>query len=343
MNWPLLHKYLTGESTPDEREKVDRWMKKDEKNREFFDSLIKIWSVQPHDNVEVDAQKAWESFSKKLPEADKKDKINPLKKTKDRFNRKGYNRVTTFSAAAAALLVVALYLYLFFPGLFYQDQSLAQKQPQVQKIETAMGQRTSFRLFDGTHIYLNAASMVRISPYYGDTTRTIYLQGEAFFDVAHNPEAPFIVRTGEGYSRVLGTKFAVKSYPGDHQMQVTVEEGRVRLASEEKPEQAAELTKSTLGLLGADGNTQVRKVANLAEYVAWKDGQLVFESTPFQKVIPRLERWYNIRIKADSALYSQKVTASFDTEPVMEVLSVLALSLDARFKRNKRQISFNSK
>lgn len=350
MNWTILHKYLSEECTQAEKEKVEHWIRSDQRNREFYDSLEKIWSVEPDHNIKVDAKDAWESFNEKISEGERGEYGSQKALTSlhsmqsETRRRKGYSRPVAVSIAAAIIFLVGVLLYLFLPNSRTTDQELAKKESQIQEISTELGQRTSFRLADGTHVYLNADSRVQIPSTFGDSIRSVQLQGEAYFDVARDPSVPFVVYSGHSSTRVLGTRFGVKAYPQDERVQVVVEEGKVAVNSSDKP--AAEelyLNANQVGLLDSDGESQITMVKGVSAYLAWKDGRMVFESTPFKKVIPQLERWYNIKVVVDSSLYSQQVTASFSDEPMLEVLNILALSLDAEFQRDGRNISFHLK
>ncbi|SHF84590.1 FecR family protein [Fodinibius roseus] len=349
MNWTILHKYLSDECTQAEKEKVEHWIRSDQRNQAFYDSLEKIWSIEPDHNIKVDAKDAWNSFREKISEEKEGEGEYASQKTLTGFQsiqsgkpgRKGYRRPVAVSIAAAMILLAGVLMYFFLPNFGATDQELAQKKSQIQEISTELGQRTSFRLADGTQVYLNADSRVQIPSTFGDSIRSVQLQGEAYFDVARDPSVPFVVYSGHSSTRVLGTRFGVKAYPQDERVQVVVEEGKVALSSSGRS--AAEdlhLTANQVGLLGSDGEPQVTRVKGVSAYFAWKDGRMVFESTPFEKVIPQLERWYNVKIVTDTALYSRQVTASFSDEPMLEVINILALSLNAEFQRDGRNISF---
>src|SRR5699024_3042171 len=132
-------------------------------------------------------------------------------------------------------------------------------------------------------------------------------------------------------------------YPGDQKMRVPVAEGEVALgSSEEHSTESPHLTRNKIGILESDKEIQVKETGDIADYLASKDGWPVSRSTPFAEVIPRLERWYNIEIAADASLSGQKITATFKEEPMLEVLNILALSLDAKFKKTGRKIIFSS-
>jgi ferric-dicitrate binding protein FerR (iron transport regulator) len=344
MNWALLHKYLLGECTPIEKKKVEDWLKEDKSNQHLFDSLSKVWSVEPADNFDVNAKEAWKEFRKKIKtetSVESSSIIDNLQELSDR--REKYSRPLALSIAAGVAMITFISVYLFMSGTFTIDQTDV-RADQVQEVTTKPGQRTSFQLADGSKVSLNSDSNIRISPEFGDSLRKVYLEGEAYFEVASNPDIPFEVHSGHSYTQVLGTKFGVKAYPDDQNIQVVVEEGEVMLGTANKDsEKEKKLTENTLGILDSDGTSQVFHIGKTTKYLAWKNGRLMFDSTPFREVIPRLERWYNIKITADSSLSSQKVTATFKDEPMVEVLNILAISLDARLGQENRKINFKSK
>ena len=325
-----------------------RWLDASSDNRAYFDTLLKVWSVKPDDNIEVDGQAAWDTVSEKLTEGDKR--RNPslrfngnysMRQPKVKSQRR--SRFWPVRAVAAAIVVVAMALYFglidFGPG----GQQQAGKKQEFHEVTTEPGQRTSFYLADGTQVCLNADSQIQILPSFGDSIRSLRLKGEAYFDVAANPEMPFLVYTEGSYTRVLGTKFGVRAYPGDQNIRVAVAEGEVTLGiSEENSIGGLHLTRNKIGILDSDKKIKVKEAEDITSYLAWKDGRLVFRSTPFDEVVSRLERWYNIDITADASLSAQKITATFKEEPMLEVLNVLALSLDAKFKKTGRKIIFSS-
>src|SRR5690625_2771207 len=349
MKWTLLHKYLTGEHTPEEKEQTERWIQSDEQNRKMVDGLLKIWSVEPEDHIQVSTHQGWDALRGRFSENKKKDSKGAKSPSSQNIRtesarRKEYSYKAAVPIAAAAIAAAAVLVYMFLPGLDLLYESDAPK-ARVQEISTELGQRTSFLLSDNTLVHLNAGSRVTIPPTFGDSVRSIRLTGEAYFDVTHDQGIPFIVHSGGSATRVLGTKFCIKAYTGEEQVQVVVEEGAVELRSSNQASEAAvrHLTKKQVGRLGPDGNITMENIEKIAGYLGWKDGRLVFESTSFEEVVPRLERWYRIEIEADPSFDKQKVTASFSDEPMMEVMNILAASLDADLKKNDRTMIFNSK
>src|SRR5699024_3214278 len=96
-----------------------------------------------------------------------------------------------------------------------------------------------------------------------------------------------------------------------------------------------------IGIFATQRQTRVSDANNIQQYLSWKDGKLIFEDTPFRQVRPQLERWCNIVCTvADSSLNNRRITASFDGEPMTEVLNVVALSMDMSYEREGRNVIF---
>ncbi|MCW9706491.1 FecR domain-containing protein [Fodinibius salsisoli] len=347
MDWELLHKYLSGECTSEEKNRVDAWLQEDREHQYLLDSLSKIWEISPKDEMHVDSQSAWNSFqdkisSEKEPPAKDKNAISGVTKlVAQPYSKRKSNSWLSGTAVAVAILLTGLFMYNFLgsQNSSNKNSSLTKnKQPHV--VVTERGQRTLFKLPDGTRIHLNAASKVEIPASFGDSLRRINLEGEAYFDVIHDQEKPFIVHSGDSYTKVLGTKFGVKAYPDDSSIQVVVEEGKVALERSRMPsEKSMRITKNRLGFLSKSGEAKQIEISELAQFLGWKDGRLVFNSTPVEEVIRRLERWYNIDIAVgEVSIRDQTMTASFHDEPMMEVLNILAASLNAEYKQKGRKI-----
>ncbi|MFH5834318.1 FecR domain-containing protein [Halalkalibaculum sp. DA384] len=332
MNWNLLHRYLTGECTPEQRQQVESWLESDPRNREFMNSLERIWSVEPAPETQVDARAAWEEFETRMvPVA-----------VRQRPSRGGdYARMIAYGLSAAAVILVA---FLFFQQVPAGEQSPPGPVATSQEIVTERGQRTTVRLGDGTRVQLNADSRLQIPGDYLQSGRQVRLQGEAYFEVEPDPDQPFLVHTQGTYTKVLGTKFGVRAYPEDARVQVVVTEGKVELGRPSGGIGARQLTRNQVGVLLAGGETRVSEQANLQPYLGWTEGRLVFEDTPFLEVRRQLERWYDIQITlADSTLGQRRLTASFSGEPMTEVLSIVALSTDMSYTRERRAVTFRDR
>ena len=160
------------------------------------------------------------------------------------------------------------------------------------------GNQSHVVLSDNTVVYLNAGSRLVYPTQFTGKTREVLLFGEAYFDVAKNPDKPFIVKTSNLDIKVLGTKFNVSSYAEDNLIQTVLKEGSVSVRRNGagffekdiimKPNQMTSFDKTT-------SQTKIQEVDS-NYYTLWTKGLLSFEEIDFARVIKKLERFYNISI-----------------------------------------------
>ncbi len=161
------------------------------------------------------------------------------------------------------------------------------------------GQMSEITLFDGTHVWLNSGTSIKLSQRFGKKDRKIELEGEAFFTVEHG-EIPFIVHMKNHEVEVLGTSFAAVSYPDETFSQVTLVEGKVQINNAAgrtirhlEPNQQIHIPDN------ANDKIFVREVSTLF-YKSWISGQIKFDEERLADVARRLERWYNVEIRFDN-------------------------------------------
>ena len=166
------------------------------------------------------------------------------------------------------------------------------------------GKTSELFLPDGTKVYLNAGSRLVYPENFTGKTREVFLSGEAFFDVKHDKEHPFIVQIEDFRVKVLGTKFNVSAYPTDNIVETVLAEGKVSMEKNNSgmfdkaidliPNQMASFNRTTL-------ETSVKQV-DTDNYILWTEGLLKFESTDLSRITKRLERYYNIRFQYNEPL-----------------------------------------
>ncbi|NUQ19981.1 MAG: DUF4974 domain-containing protein [Gemmatimonadaceae bacterium] len=191
------------------------------------------------------------------------------------------------------------------------------------------------RLPDGTRVVLGAASTLRYSATFG-AAREVVLDGEGYFEVVHDPRHPFRVRAGDAVAEDIGTAFGVRAYPRDGTVRVVVATGAVALHSaRDSSAPRAMLRPGQRGALRR-GETRVAvDSAELSSALAWLRGALAFDDAPLPEVVAELERWYDVRIRiGDSTLATRRLTASFPSATLADVLAALAPALDLRYARD---------
>ncbi|MCK3684066.1 FecR domain-containing protein [Maribellus sp. YY47] len=196
------------------------------------------------------------------------------------------------------------------------------------------GKNASIKLPDGTLAHLNAGSRLIYPSKFQGSQRTVSLIGEGYFEVVHNSEMPFIVKTEELNIEVLGTKFDLSAYPTDKIVETILVEGKVKiskpgfhLGSKDyvlEPNQRAAFNVDTK-------ETDISNV-DVENYVSWHEGYMIFETQELNRVIKKIERYYNIRIGlVDPTLGFLRITGKLelkeDKETVLNIFAKAA-SLD---------------
>jgi len=203
----------------------------------------------------------------------------------------------------------------------------------TQTYATAVGQRDSVRLPDGTRVVLAPESEMRVAAGYGGDVREVELRGEAYFDVRHDEERPFLVRAGGAAIRDLGTTFTVRATNGQS-VRVAVTSGTVSLApAKAEPSSAVVLKPGDAGTIAIDGRVLVERAGVVETDTAWARGRLVFREAAVTVVRDELRRWYGIDLQMDPAFATRHLSMTFDDEPVERVLEVIALSLGGELSR----------
>ncbi len=207
------------------------------------------------------------------------------------------------------------------------NQNLASR-TEMNRLIIPYGKSSSIRLPDGTMAYLNAGSQLLYPSSFRGKTREVFLLGEGYFEVAHNANVPFIVKTNDLDVVALGTKFNVSVYPTDKFIERVLVEGKVIIRQnsflvfkkevELKPGEMASFNRETL--------EAATKPVDIANYVTWREGYLNFQSTELNRIVLRLERYYNIKLFLDDPLLgmrriSGKLALKEDREKVLEVLA----------------------
>lgn len=177
-------------------------------------------------------------------------------------------------------------------------------EPVTNQLLVPYGSRAKVVLSDHSVVWVNAGSRLIYPSVFMEKEREVYLFGEAFFQVEKNEAKPFVVRTTDYRIKVLGTQFNVSAYPGDGVSQTVLTEGSIELDVNNgswfrrgvvlKPNELFSFDKG-------DKEIKIQKVQP-EEYVLWKDGILKFENEDFDRVLKKIERFYNIQIRLDNPL-----------------------------------------
>lgn len=278
-------------------------------------------------------QKNWQLLAEAMSQAKDLEARKPVKVRLIAFLRPA--RVAAL-VTGAALIGAALYFS------SRRQQSAAASGGQL---IAKNGEKVRQLLPDSTFIRLNAGSRLTYAAGYGKTNREVYLQGEAFFDVAPDKDRPFLVHAGKLIIKVLGTSFNVRSYAKDSAVETTLIKGKVEVQlNGGEGRHILLLPNEKLVVSGGKPAPEKQPLIHLNDTtayneVAWIDNKLVFWNEPFDKVAEKMERWYDVRIHFDTpALTREVLSGTFEKETLDQALNILRMTTDFTFYRNGKDI-----
>ena len=213
------------------------------------------------------------------------------------------------------------------------NQQSGTQNEQINKLIIPYGKKSMIILSDGTRVWLNAGSQLVYPTAFINKTRQVMLIGEAYFDVAKNPEKPFIVRASNLYVQVLGTRFDISAYPEDKLIQTVLEEGKVSLKYSGKGilnrDYVVEMVPNQKIELDITTGEAKSEMVDVRKYVSWKEGMLEFEKADLVRALKQVERYYNVKIKlADPMIGLYKISGKLDLKDEPEdVLNVIKLTV----------------
>lgn len=179
-------------------------------------------------------------------------------------------------------------------GVEYSAEVKSSPKEIYNTLKIPRGREFDILLADGTRVWLNADSELKYPVQFIGGKRQVYLKGEAYFDVTPDKEKAFVVNSYNQEVRVYGTEFCINAY-NQNEIKTVLVEGSVGVKENSK----GFVTKLKPGELASPnkltGQIEVKKV-NIRPYVAWKDGDFVFENESLESIMLRLERWYNVKV-----------------------------------------------
>lgn len=257
------------------------------------------------------------------------------KGTGNHIPRKKSNLATWAVAASLflALGLTAVWMYFTSPSL---EPSMVPAQKWITK-STVKGAKLTFKLPDGSLVRLNANSSITFPQEFTDSLREVRLDGQAFFEVEKNQDAPFLVKTGLLEVEVLGTSFDVLAYPDESKQRIALATGEVSVSSEDGLREI--LHPLEMLSYSKEKKEMVKEVFDPRKVLGWKEGIIHFESTSFQEVFKTLERWYGVEISVHpNTKFKGRFNGRFDNQSLENVLTGIAYSEGFQFQIDGNQV-----
>lgn len=312
----LLPRYCEGLVTEEEHLQVEMWMGESEENRRMAKQIHALYLATDtvHIMTKVDTEKA-------------------LTKVKSRMTGNRQRKTTWWEWAqrAAAVLFIPLLVTLMVQHWGGSEQELAQ----MMEVKTNPGMMTSLTLPDGTLVFLNSESTLSYPSRFDSDTRNVTLQGEAYFEVAKNPEKKFIVSTfHQSQIEVLGTHFNVEAYEKEERVSATLVEGKIGFIYSSDNSSKKVLMDPGQKLVYDTRDSKVQLYATSGESeIAWKEGKIIFRNTPLEEGLRMLEKRYNVEfIIKNDRLKGDSFTGTFTNQRLERILEYFQLSSQIRWR-----------
>ncbi len=320
----LAAKLLAGELTTEERIALDDLLRADKSKRELLAYL-----EQKHGEEDLEAEISYE-------------KSRPIELTavEDVTARPfiGRHKVKLLSIAASLFIVFGVLSFWFIKN----DKKVAED-TEWQTIATGKGERKSIKLSDGSEVWLNNESVLRLKAGFGKTDRVLELVGEGYFAIAKNPNLPLKIKTAYAEVQVLGTKFNLRALPDENMTTTSLIEGKVRLkVMDNKQEKLYELLPGNkVSVINQPVSTNDHRSKHVVlqpkvtfakldlvdtevTETLWMKNRLVFNGEGFEVVAKKMERWFGKPIVVENErLAKEPITGIFDETTCEEVLNVI--------------------
>jgi len=316
----LIGKVLAGESTPAENAALQAWIAQSDANRKYVEQLKTIFEKAASNSVQLkfDTDAAWQKVRKKL----KPGPASPVVEPVDAGNW------MPLRIAAGILLVSLSSIFIY--------RAMA---PDIEKA-AIVSQATVVQdtLPDGSMAFLNKKSELSFEYNPRLKTRKVKLKGEAFFEVKHEQEKPFVIETDEVLIKDLGTAFNVKAYPESNTVEVIVESGEVQIYT---------LKNKGLKLIAGEKGIYDKTIKEFSKIVkidtnslSYKTKVFSFNNTDLGSVVSMLNEVYGVKINlSNDALKNCHLTVNFNNDELETVIDVLAETLNLKVTRVNNEIT----
>ena len=298
MKRELLHRFFEGKTSLDEERQLRHWLTESEENEKIL----------LHERMTYDALL-----------------FTPQKETNRRKRLFAFTPRVISTVAAVALLIIA-------GGLYLYDRSSHQEQ--YNTILVPPGQRINLILADNSNIWLNANTTLRYPTQFSRKNRTVYLDGEAYFEVSKNRKKRFIVKTGLGDVKVTGTSFNVEAYSQFERFETSLFEGGVDIFNGEKKLTSLKPNEKTVI---ENGVYSTSEITNTDKYL-WRHGLIAFDSKKLEEILLTLEKYFAVEIQINANQLPQHTyTGKFrQSDGVDYALRVLQKSIHFSYQRDEK-------
>lgn len=333
----LILAYLEGTASEEEIGLLLDWIRRSEENKKYFFDRRTIWLASG--SCLASAGETKEAFSRF--------RTRVYTYEKSRFRKKFYRKTARIAASVAWIAFFSLAAYWAGTYTARQDSRLteagASPRHAIVHQTVVRASKTPLVLPDHSVVWLNEGSRLVYPAVFTGGKRIVRLEGEGYFEVAPDADAPFYVETEKMKVRVLGTRFDVKSHPEDNLVETVLLSGKVEVHFENDSSPVVLAPSEKLAFDKTAGSYQIETV-DADEYALWKNEKLVMKEEELGSIFRKMERWYGIRIVCRGAVpLGGRYSITITDEPKEEILRLLSLIAPIRYTIENKQVTILKK
>ncbi len=325
----LFEKYLKNKCTAEELKELGKLLQENKDEDILIDQMQSIWHQKKEENpvFPVDWNRMYVNVTTS------KANLYPLSQNKTSGIRRMWYRV----AAVAALFVLTFSFYF----MLNREEKL-----EIAFVEKTVPftQTTVVLLADGSKVTLNAGSSLRYPEKFEKDERSVYLDGEGYFEITHNPKRPFIVYSGDLKTKVLGTTFNISAFSTSAKKEITVLSGKVAVDEVASGQQVTIIRKQRV-TLNVDDNSFIKSdISSPEDAIGWMQNKLIFDDTSLKEVASQLSRKYGVKVSLENnQLAGCRISAVFSHQSLPEVLKVISRLTKTQYKQEGNEIKIYGK
>lgn len=316
----ILKRFISGIYTCEDANRIMDMFRSQQYTKEINEEMDLVWQSVPEEETTSLQYEQYIAEARAL-----------LTRIRKEERKIPFGSLLKYAAVFALFVSVGFGVYQFTRITDMQNMAYTE-------IRVKNGEHKRIVLPDGTKVILNAGSFMKYPERFTQDFRRIEMDGEAFFEVVHDEDKPFVVSTKDVSVKVLGTSFNVKAYDMDEQILVSVRSGKVQV----------DMTDAMMRLLPDEQlvffrkNGEIQKRNESARHATvWIDGGLYFNKTPICSVVKELERMYNCKIElSGDKPYDDYIYGEHDNKSLESVLKSIQYSTDIKYRKEGDKIIF---
>jgi hypothetical protein len=328
----ILKKYVNGEASADEVKLIDSWYEATRKGAPALGFTVEDRELE---------NKCWDPIANHLQIDNTDSDVQILSNTA--INPKANSVVLRWYTLAAASVLIAIcsFIYLIDSKIAVTNKMAVKEViPPQQWKQVVNDKKVSqrFLLPDGSSVTLEPQSSIKFLPEFNKpATREIYLNGEGFFEVAHNKQRPFLVHANKITTKVLGTSFIVKAFPKDKNVTVVVKTGKVSVyTNQDKLNAGSEIILTPNQQIVFDKNKDkiARRIVEVPLPIlpAEEIKRMRFEEASVKEIFEAIEKIYGVEIEFNEALYSScTLTTTVSEGGLFNRLDIITSAIGANY------------